>query len=74
MTLVAKDFTKIFASKESLDAFVSAGGKIKVLLRPILKAVCINPVSPDGFVLNSEELRIRLSEVIPVPVYNIKQL
>lgn len=72
--LVVKDFTKIFVAKESLDAFINAGGKINVLLRPTLKAICVNPVSPDGFVLNSEELRKQLSEVIPIPVYDIKQL
>ncbi|GAB1419695.1 hypothetical protein MASR2M12_24600 [Bacteroidales bacterium] len=74
LTLVVRDFTKIFADKESFDVFLGRGGKIKVLLRTSLKAVCVNPVSPDGFALNSQELCKRLSEEIAVPVYDIKQI
>jgi len=74
LTLVVRDFTKIFADKESFDAFLGRGGKIKVLLRTSLKAVCVNPISPDGYTLNSQELCKRLSEEIAVPVYDIKQI
>lgn len=72
LVLIVKDFTRIFASPESVNAFLKKGGKIKVLLKTKLIAVCINPVSPAGYILDSEKLKESLKECLHIPVYNIK--
>ncbi len=72
ITLIVKDFTRIFASSESVHAFLKKGGKIKVLLKTELIAVCINPVSPAGYVLDSNKLKESLTENLGVAVYNVR--
>jgi hypothetical protein len=71
--LIVKDFTKIFADHRSIFNFNRRGGKISVLQRSNLIAVCVNPVSPNGTILNSEKLCAGLSQSIGLPVYDIKQ-
>ena len=34
----------------------------------------VNPVAPQGYVLNSNEIQNALKEVIDVPIYDIKML
>lgn len=70
-TLIVKDFTRIFVTPESLYSYLSKGGKIKVLLRTKLIAVCVNPASPSGYILNSERITTELSEALNIPVYDI---
>ncbi|MCK9254356.1 MAG: hypothetical protein M0Q45_07220 [Bacteroidales bacterium] len=72
--LIVKDFTKIFVSQESYKSFVKAGGKIFVLLKPKLISICVNPLSPNGFVLDSKKLREELYKAVKLPVYDIKAL
>lgn len=72
--LVVKDFTKIFATPESVNAFLKKGGKIEVLLKTKLLAICVNPTSPEGYVLDSKKLRETLSESLSIPVYDIFQM
>ncbi len=70
-TLIVKDFTKIFVTPETLYSYLSKGGKIKVLLKTKLIAVCVNPTSPAGYVINSEKITAELSEALQIPVYDI---
>ena len=70
-TLIVKDFTRIFVTPESLYSYLSKGGKIKVLLRTKLIAVCVNPTSPSGYIMNSEKITAELSEALNIPVYDI---
>jgi hypothetical protein len=72
--LVVRDFTRLFVKPETYRAFVSSGGRIKVLLRTTLLAICVNPTSPQGYVLNSKELCSALSESLEIPVYDLKKL
>ncbi|PKQ61005.1 hypothetical protein BZG02_17055 [Labilibaculum filiforme] len=74
INLIVRDFTKVFAKPETYYAFVKRGGSIQVLNKTNLIAICINPVSPDGYRLNSEELKSALQEKVNVPVYDIKKL
>lgn len=74
VNLVVRDFTSVFASPETYYDFVKRGGKIQVLNRTNLLAVTINPVSPDGYRLNSDALKNALEKRINVPVYDIKNL
>lgn len=72
-TLIVRDFTRLFIKPETYRAFINCGHKIQVLLNAKLIAVCVNPVSPEGYVLNSAELCAGLSEAIRIPVYDIKR-
>jgi hypothetical protein len=73
-TLVVRDFTRLFVSPEVLRSFQHKGGQIRVLFRPRLLAVCINPTSPEGARLDSAALRDLLEASLHIPVYDIKQL
>ncbi len=71
LVLVVKDFTKIFVNELIYRSFIKRGGKLKVLQRSKLIAVCVNPVAPNGVVLSSEQLCKSLAEVVKVPVYDL---
>lgn len=71
--LIVQDFTKFFVTPESYADFTRRGGTIKVLQRSNLIAVCLNPTSPQGYTLNSEEACRQLSEALECPVYDIKK-
>jgi len=72
--LIVKDFTKIFATPNLFYSFITRGGTVKVVQKTNLAAVCINPISPQGYKLNSNELRTALQEALQLPVYDIKNL
>lgn len=72
--LIVKDFTRIFASQESYHAFLKKGGQIKVLWKTKLLSVCVNPVSPEGYRLDSGELENALERSLHIPVYNVRNL
>jgi hypothetical protein len=72
--VIAKDFTRIFVSPEKLLKFERKGGKIFVLNRSELIAVCVNPYSPQGYHLDSEAMINALTEVLTVPVFDVKKL
>lgn len=74
ITLIVKDFTRLFITKEAYHGFIRKGGKIKVLHKTNLIAVCINPTSPQGITLDSEELKNSLQKEINVPVFDIFKL
>ena len=71
VTLVVKDFTKIFVSEQAYRIFCARGGKIKVLQKSKLIAVCVNPTAPNGYVLDSDILCERLQDALGLPVYDI---
>jgi hypothetical protein len=73
-TLVVRDFTRFFVSPEVYYAFLQKGGTIRVLLRTTLLAVCVNPVSPLGFVLDSGLLCESLTESLGIPAYDIRKI
>lgn len=72
-TLIMRDFTRLFASPATLADYRRRGGKLEVLRRNRLLAVCVNPVSPRGYRLDSNRLCSELGEVLPVPVYDLMQ-
>lgn len=71
-TIIVKDFTKLFVTPEKYYSFLNKGGKIFVLLNTKLIAVCVNPTSPEGFILDSKTLRETLSQELNIPVYDVK--
>lgn len=74
INLIVRDFTRVFAKPETYYAFVKRGGRMQVLKKTNLLAITINPVSPDGYRLNSDELKKALEDKVDVPVYDIKRL
>lgn len=72
--VIVKDFTKIFADADSVNAFLKKGGKLYVLYAAKLLAVCVNPTSPSGYTINSTVLRDKLSEALQLPVYDVMTL
>ncbi len=74
INLIVRDFTRVFASPETYYSFVKRGVSMQVLNKTNLLAITINPVSPDGYRLNSDELKNALQEKVNVPVYDIKKL
>lgn len=74
ITLVVRDFTKLFVSPEVFAEYSKRGGQMKVLQQSKLMAVCLNPTSPQGYRLNSSEACHQLSEALQTPVYDIMTL
>lgn len=70
-TLVMRDFTRLFAKPETFADFRRRGGKIEVLRKNRLLAVCVNPTSPRGYRLDSDKLCEALAKELPVPVYDL---
>ena len=74
ITVVVRDFTKLFITPYQYHAFLKMGGVLKVLFKTQLIAVTVNPTSPQGYRLDNRELCEGLSEALKLPVYNVKQL
>jgi hypothetical protein len=68
-----KDYTKIFLDKSIFNKFIKLGGKIKVLQKVDLKAVTYNPISPEGFVIDSEPIMKSIKEKTGVTIIDVKK-
>lgn len=73
ITLVLRDFTRIFASPVAVYSFLQKGGKIRMLMGARLLCICLNPWSPTGYVMDSEKACAALSEALGLPVYDIRK-
>ena len=69
--VIVKDFTKIFVTPMNLKLFLSKGGNLRVLKRPNLLAVTVNPVAPSGFTIPSEILVKAMKGVFDVEVIDV---
>ncbi|MBR1643913.1 MAG: hypothetical protein IJ684_00875 [Bacteroidales bacterium] len=74
VTLVVRDFTKLFLTPEVFGAYVACGGRLQVLQQSKLVAVCLNPTSPQGYTLRSEEACAALQEALGIPVYDVMKI
>lgn len=74
IVLIIRDFTRIFAAMENYYAFLAKGGRIKVLQKSELLAVCVNPVSPEGYRLDSATLVAAMEQTLGVPVYDVMRM
>ena len=70
--LVIPDFTRLFVERRVMDRFESRGGRIYVLRRPRLLAVTVNPTSPSGYTLDSEQIIKRLTSELDCKVLDVK--
>jgi predicted GTPase len=71
MTIIIKDFSRIFVSQQNYYKFVRRGGNFNVKQSANLIAVCSNPTSPDGYNYEADELRSALEAELDIPVYDI---
>ena len=74
ITLIVNDFTKLFVELVTYNRFIQNGGKLKVLYKAKLAAVCTNPTSPDGICFDAKMLQEQMQDALQVPVYDIKML
>lgn len=72
-TIIVKDYTKIFLDKTIYNKFIKLGGKIKVLQKVDLKAVTYNPVSPEGFIIDSEPIMTKIKEKTGEIIIDVKK-
>lgn len=71
--VVVQDFTRIFVTPATYRRFVRVGGRLRVRNRTVLVAVCVNPLAPNGYRMDSDLLCRTLSERIHLPVYDVKR-
>ncbi|MDE6493867.1 MAG: hypothetical protein K2L50_04720 [Bacteroidales bacterium] len=69
--LIVSDFTKFFFSEAAYRKFLRSGSRVWVLQQPHILGVCVNPTSPDGYRLDSAELREKMAEALQTEVYDI---
>ena len=74
ITLIARDFTKLFLTPETYNAYVRAGNRLMVLQRSKLIAITLNPTSPQGFLLDSKSTCDALSDALQTPVYDVMKI
>lgn len=72
--LIVGDFTKMFVSQKEFNSFLKNGNSIKGIIRCKLIAVTVNPLSPNGFLLDSEVLQHEMKKALNVPVYDVRKL
>ena len=74
ITLIARDFTKLFLTPEVYNDYVRRGNRLVVLQRSKLIAITLNPTSPQGFLLDSRSTCDALSEALQTPVYDVMKI
>lgn len=74
MTLIIRDFTCMFSSAMKFNLFRARGAKVKVLEKPKLLGICINPLSPYGYKVDSDRLRESIEEKTGYPVIDVKKI
>ena len=74
ITLITRDFTKLFITPEAYVEFTRRGNRLMVLQRSRLIAITLNPTSPQGFLLDSKSTCSALSEAMQMPVYDVMQI
>jgi hypothetical protein len=72
LPLAVPDWTHVFAGLPALRRFAQAGGEVRVAHAARLVAVAVNPVSPDGYSFDPEEMKKRVARLFPtIPVWDV---
>lgn len=71
MRLVAEDGTRFLLTSQQIHGLRHRGATIQVRRPANLLAVTVNPVSPAGFSLDSEQICQKLRDVLLVPVIDV---
>ncbi|UYO99574.1 hypothetical protein OF820_10910 [Oceanotoga sp. DSM 15011] len=72
--IIVKDYTKLFLSSEIFLLFLKRGGKLRVLKKPNLIAITVNPVSPQGYIMNSDNIVSDLKNYIDIPIFDVRKV
>ncbi len=72
--LIIKDFTRIFLSPENMIWLDHIGIRLEVVKSSNLLAICVNPVSPSGYTLDSAQVCDLIAERSGIAVYDIYRL
>lgn len=73
VTFVVEDGTKIFMKKSTHDRLASKGGTIRAVDNINLVGISVNPWSPEGIVLDYEDIYNQLKNKTQIPIFNVKQ-
>ncbi len=73
-TIVVQDFTRIFITNRAYSRFRALGGDIRVRCKSEVVAICFNPQSSNGYVLNSDVVTARLKDELGVNVYDVMKI
>ncbi len=71
LRLVARDGTRFLLTAEQFREFIRRGAVFEVGRSANLLAITVNPVSPAGLLLDSDELRRKLQFETRLPVYDV---
>ncbi len=74
LDLIVSDFTKIFVQPATYSLFLKRGGRLRVLRRTELLAVCANPCAPEGYAFDSARLCAALSRALDREVFDLRQV
>ena len=74
ITLIARDFTKLFITQEAYVEFKRRGNRLMVLQRSHLVAITLNPTSPQGFLFDSRAACDTLADALQTPVYDVMKI
>ncbi len=72
--LIVNDFTKVFVSPKEFNAFLKNGNTIMSVEKSKLIAITVNPLSPNGILLDSDKLQEEMKKALSVPVYDVKRM
>lgn len=72
--LIVSDFTKVFVSEKEFNSFLKSENSIKSVTRSKLIAVTVNPLSPNGFLLDSDTLQKEMKKALGVEVYDVRKI
>lgn len=72
--LIVNDFTKIFVSPKEFNAFLKNGNTLTSVEKSKLIAITVNPLSPNGILLDSDKLQEEMKKALSVEVYDVKKI
>lgn len=72
LRVIVRDFTRLFVQPDSFAAFTRSGAELRVLQKPTLLGVTVNPWSPRGFTVNPSKLQLEMQKRVQVPVINVR--
>ena len=68
--IIVRDFTKIFVS---YDVFIKYKPPIKVLRSSNVIGITVNPYSPTGYTIDSQQIINDLKKYIPLPIVDVRK-
>lgn len=70
--IVIRDGTRLFAKGEEIAAFYRQGGEIRVLQSNRLLGIAINPISPDGYQFDRDQMLEQVKGISgAIPVFDV---